>query len=130
MRKENLLIDCNIKAIKERLKTTLANIEIQKGVMMWDDKEKIEHCIYALEILEEEEKEKQNKLEKCWITFLHTDFLDCWVPLTDWENKPVFWEQKNSREIKKIASQKFPNIKFALSNCTYKKMNECLIDNF
>jgi transposase len=57
MEKQDLLIDCNIKAIKERLKTTLANIEIQKGVMMWDDKEKIEHCIYALQILEEEEKE-------------------------------------------------------------------------
>jgi len=60
MRKENLLIDCNLKAIKERLKTTLANIEIQKGVIWWDDIEKIEHCIAALEILEEEEKE--NKL--------------------------------------------------------------------
>lgn len=57
MKKENLLIDCNIKAIKERLKTTLANIEIQKGAIWWDDIEKIEHCIYALEILEEEEKE-------------------------------------------------------------------------
>ena len=60
MEKENLLIDCNLKAIKERLKTTLANIEIQKGVIWWDDIEKIEHCIAALEILEEEEKE--NKL--------------------------------------------------------------------
>jgi hypothetical protein len=58
MEKQDLLIDCNIKAIKERLKTTLANIEIQKGAIWWDDIEKIEHCIYALEILEEEEKQK------------------------------------------------------------------------
>ena len=57
MKKQDLLIDCNIKAIKERLKTTLANIEIQKGVMMWDDEEKLEHCIAALEILEQEQKE-------------------------------------------------------------------------
>tara|TARA_S200002703_G_scaffold15846_1_gene13498 strand:- start:872 stop:1093 length:222 start_codon:yes stop_codon:yes gene_type:complete len=60
MTKENLLINCNIKAIKERLQTTLANIKFQKHVMMWDDEEKIEHCIAALEILEEEEK--QNNL--------------------------------------------------------------------
>tara|TARA_R110002020_G_scaffold460083_1_gene678431 strand:+ start:55 stop:276 length:222 start_codon:yes stop_codon:yes gene_type:complete len=60
MLKENLLIDCNIKAIKERLQTTLANILFQKGFMMWDDEEKLEHCIMALEILEEEEK--QNNL--------------------------------------------------------------------
>ena len=60
MKKQDLLIDCNIKAIKERLKTTLANIEIQKGAIWWDDIEKIEHCIYALEILEEEEKEIKN----------------------------------------------------------------------
>lgn len=57
MLKQNLLIDCNIKAIKERLQTTLANIQFQKGVMIWDDEEKLEHCIMALEILEEEEKE-------------------------------------------------------------------------
>ena len=60
MKKQDLLIHCNIKAIKERLKTTLANIEIQKGAILWDDIEKIEHCISALEILEEEEK--QNNL--------------------------------------------------------------------
>ena len=63
MFKQNLLIECNIKAIKERLQTTLANIQFQKGVMIWDDEEKIEHCIMALEILEEEAKQLQkNKL--------------------------------------------------------------------
>ena len=62
MERQNLLIDCNIKAIKERLQTTLANIQFQKGVMYWDDEEKLEHCIAALEILEEDKK----KIVKCW----------------------------------------------------------------
>ncbi len=52
--KEELLVDCTFKAIRNRLKTTLANIKIQKGVMLWDDEEKIEHCIIALSFLEEE----------------------------------------------------------------------------
>lgn len=60
MKKENLLIDCNITAIKERLKITLGNIDVQKGFILWDDIEKIEHCVAALEILEEEEKEIKN----------------------------------------------------------------------
>jgi len=53
-RKEELLVDCTIKAIQKRLETTLENIKIQKGVMLWDDEEKIEHCIIALSILQEE----------------------------------------------------------------------------
>lgn len=56
MKKENLLIDCTIKAVKERLETTLANMQFQRGVMLWDDEEKIEHCIEALQIIENEQK--------------------------------------------------------------------------
>lgn len=56
MDKEYLLIDCNIKAVRERLETTLANMQFQKGLMYWDDEEKIEHCIAALKIIENEQK--------------------------------------------------------------------------
>jgi len=57
--KEGLLVDCTIKAIRERLKTTLANIKFQKGVMLWDDEEKIEHCIIALSFIENEIKREE-----------------------------------------------------------------------
>ena len=57
MEKENLLIECNIKSVRKRLETTLSNIKYQKGVMLWDDEEKIEHCIEVLKILEKENKE-------------------------------------------------------------------------
>ena len=53
---ENLLVDCDIKSIRERLQLTLANIRQQKGVMMWDDEEKLEHCILALQVLEHKAK--------------------------------------------------------------------------
>ena len=56
MEKENLLIDCNIKSVRQRLETTLSNIQYQKNVMMWDDEKKIKHCIEALKILEKENK--------------------------------------------------------------------------
>ncbi len=56
MKKEDLLIECTIKAVKERLETTLKNIQFQKGYMLWDDEEKIEHCIKALQIIETEQK--------------------------------------------------------------------------
>ena len=55
MKKEDLLIECTIKAVKERLETTLKNIQFQKGYMLWDDEEKIEHCIKALQIIENEQ---------------------------------------------------------------------------
>ncbi len=48
----NLLIESSIKAVKERLKTTLGNIKFQDGQVFWDDVEKLEHCIMALENLE------------------------------------------------------------------------------
>ena len=52
MKKEHLLVDCTLEAIKKRLETTLANMQYQKGYMLWDDEEKIEHCIKALETME------------------------------------------------------------------------------
>ncbi len=54
----NLLIESSIKAVKERLKTTLGNIKFQDGQVFWDDIEKLEHCIMALENLENKEDEE------------------------------------------------------------------------
>ena len=53
----NLLIEDSIKAVKERLKTTLGNIKFQDGQVFWDDIEKLEHCIMVLENLEDKEDE-------------------------------------------------------------------------
>jgi len=53
----NLLVEDSIKAVKERLKTTLGNIKFQDSQVFWDDIEKLEHCIMALENLENEEDE-------------------------------------------------------------------------
>ena len=55
MEKQNLLVECNAKAIAKRLQTTLGNIHVQKGVVFWDDIEKIEHCIEALNILDKKQ---------------------------------------------------------------------------
>jgi len=49
---ENLLIDSTIDAVRQRLVITLENIKFQKNVVFWDDIEKIEHCIKALENIE------------------------------------------------------------------------------
>ena len=49
---KNLLVDNSIVSIKERLITTLGNINFQKGQVFWDDIEKLEHCIMALENIE------------------------------------------------------------------------------
>ena len=53
----NLLVEDSIKAVKERLKTTLGNIKFQDSQVFWDDIEKLEHCIMALENLENKEDE-------------------------------------------------------------------------
>jgi len=53
MKKQNLLVDCNVKAIRQRLELTLGNIQFQKGYMLWDDQEKLEHCIEALKLIEQ-----------------------------------------------------------------------------
>ena len=41
----------SIKAIKERLSTTLENIKYQKNICLWDDIEKIEDCINKLNLI-------------------------------------------------------------------------------
>jgi len=46
---QNLLVDNNIDSVKQRLKTTLENINFQDGKIYADDIEKIEHCIMALD---------------------------------------------------------------------------------
>ena len=49
---EKLLVDSRIDAVRQRLVNTLENIKFQKNVAFWDDIEKIEHCIKALENIE------------------------------------------------------------------------------
>ena len=61
MKKQNLLVDCNVKSIRKRLELTLGNIQFQKGYMLWDDQEKLEHCIEALKLIE---KEKETNRER------------------------------------------------------------------
>ena len=51
---EDLLIDSTIDAVRRRLVITLENIKFQKNVVFWDDIEKIEHCIKALENIEKD----------------------------------------------------------------------------
>tara|TARA_R110000796_G_scaffold59999_1_gene138530 strand:- start:64 stop:306 length:243 start_codon:yes stop_codon:yes gene_type:complete len=46
---QNLLVDNSVDAVKKRLETTLGNIRFQQNIVFWDDIEKIEHCIKALE---------------------------------------------------------------------------------
>tara|TARA_R110000765_G_scaffold139082_2_gene239175 strand:+ start:1307 stop:1534 length:228 start_codon:yes stop_codon:yes gene_type:complete len=49
MKHQNLLVANTIEAVKQRLETTLGNIEFQKGQVFWDDIEKLQHCIKALD---------------------------------------------------------------------------------
>tara|TARA_R110000782_G_scaffold5_1_gene8 strand:+ start:2346 stop:2567 length:222 start_codon:yes stop_codon:yes gene_type:complete len=46
---QDLLVDNTVESVKQRLETTLGNIEFQKGQVFWDDIEKLQHCIKALE---------------------------------------------------------------------------------
>ena len=55
LKHKNLLVENNIQSVKQRLKTTLENINFQRGQIYFDDIEKIEHCIKALENIEIEE---------------------------------------------------------------------------
>ena len=78
MKKEHLLVDCKLEAIRKRLETTLANIQFQKGIMIWDDEEKIEHCIEALKIMESDSFDLK-KLERTSEFINDTYSLDTWV---------------------------------------------------
>ena len=80
MEKENLLIDCNIKSVRQRLETTLSNIQYQKSLMLWDDEEKIEHCIEVLKILEKENKELTPSQLLKTSEYINNNYdLDTWV---------------------------------------------------
>ena len=46
---QDLLVDNTVESVKQRLETTLGNIEFQKGQVFWDDIEKLQHCIMALD---------------------------------------------------------------------------------
>ena len=61
MKKQNLLVDCNVKSIRKRLELTLGNIQFQKGYMLWDDQEKLEHCIEALKLIEKGNKTNRER---------------------------------------------------------------------
>ena len=78
MKKEHLLVDCTLEAIKKRLETTLANMQYQKGYMLWDDEEKIEHCIEALKIMELDNLDL-TQLEQTSEFINDTYNLDTWV---------------------------------------------------
>ena len=78
MKKEHLLVDCTLEAIRQRLETTLANMQYQKGYMLWDDEEKIEHCIEALKIMELDNLDL-TQLEQTSEFINDTYNLDTWV---------------------------------------------------
>jgi|TARA_R100000479_G_scaffold156738_1_gene93318 hypothetical protein len=48
--------------ISERLETTLANIEHQKGLVHWDDFEKLEEVIKAIKELEKENETLKDRI--------------------------------------------------------------------
>tara|TARA_R110000787_G_scaffold6602_8_gene22948 strand:- start:28 stop:246 length:219 start_codon:yes stop_codon:yes gene_type:complete len=58
MKHQNLLVANTIEAVKQRLETTLGNIEFQKGQVFWDDIEKLQHCIKALENIQIDQYEE------------------------------------------------------------------------
>jgi hypothetical protein len=55
LKHKNLLVENDVNSVKQRLKTTLENINFQSGKIYADDIEKIEHCIKALENIKIEE---------------------------------------------------------------------------
>ena len=64
MKNQHLLVDDNVESVKRRLETTLGNIKFQKGQVFWDDIEKLEHCIKALENIQIDQEELQHEHEK------------------------------------------------------------------
>lgn len=64
MKNQHLLVDDNVESVKRRLETTLGNIKFQKGQVFWDDIEKLEHCIKALENIQIEQEELQHEHDK------------------------------------------------------------------
>ena len=73
---EKLLVDSRIDAVRQRLVYTLENIKFQKNVAFWDDIEKIEHCIKALENIEIKSLFNISKCSK--VFFKPSEFLSYW----------------------------------------------------
>ena len=80
---------------------------------------------------------------KVWITFLDNGFEKVWLPLMHWadgKEEQMMWsniwcEEKQcfthtNREIKKVAHENFPNIKWGLADCEQKELGNACIDNF
>ena len=68
MKYKNLLVESNVKAVKRRLIVTLDNIKFQQGKVFFDDIEKIEHCIKALENINIKIDELQSNFDKYYQT--------------------------------------------------------------
>ncbi len=64
MKNQHLLVEDNVESVKRRLETTLGNIKFQKGQVFWDDIEKLEHCIKALENIQIDQEELQHEHDK------------------------------------------------------------------
>ena len=81
MKHKNLLVENNVNSVKQRLITTLQNINFQGGKTYFDDIEKIEHCIKALENIKIENnnftskptKIKRNTLKSILKRFILSD---------------------------------------------------------
>ena len=80
---------------------------------------------------------------KVWITFLDNGFQKHWLPLTHFVNgveEQMVWsdiwsEEKQcftqlNPEIKQVAHENFPNIKWGLAFCEQKELGNACIDNF
>tara|TARA_B110000285_G_C14492920_1_gene324760 strand:- start:177 stop:395 length:219 start_codon:yes stop_codon:yes gene_type:complete len=72
MKNQNLLVDDNVESVKRRLETTLGNIKFQKGQVFWDDIEKLEHCIKALENIQINEEDLNDQLDDFILSKLTT----------------------------------------------------------
>tara|TARA_R100001440_G_scaffold1221_1_gene4093 strand:+ start:994 stop:1260 length:267 start_codon:yes stop_codon:yes gene_type:complete len=66
---------------------------------------------------------------KMWVTFLHADFQNSWIPLTDWNDVQIF-EQDDIEFAIKIAREKFGSMPFGLADCEQKNLNNAMWDNF
>lgn len=64
MKNQHLLVEDNVESVKRRLETTLGNIKFQKGQVFWDDIEKLEHCIKALENIQIDQEDLQHEHDK------------------------------------------------------------------
>jgi len=76
MKNQHLLVEDNVESVKRRLETTLGNIKFQKGQVFWDDIEKLEHCIKALENIQIEQKELQHRHNNLDVELSQVEHID------------------------------------------------------